>query len=256
MADLENVPLTAEVTTKDIELGVQNEDQPAAFQPVAAGAVVVPKPNLNREKPEVLFQWKLKENDGCCTSWCAAHFFLIWLILELVTQIAISSYHITVLQDPYGEHWICYDTASGHSNSDLDPANNPDCYDARELYEDFGLSVPFLSVVIAFCCLYFVVCMMGFYALHKCVPWIFLTLWIFLNLHIVFMFVHSILTGIYWGFCAMVIPMMLSCYFWMIYVLVRSLNSDSFPISVISAFGRFLHFPRIHDIESALYFFH
>ena len=207
MAELEDVPLTAAQGTNAVEL----------TNPSAASN---PKPSVHREKPEVLFQWKLKENDGCCSSWCAAHFFLIWLILELVTQIAISSYHITVLQDPYSTHWICYDAQSGHEN----PADDPDCEDARQFYEDFGLNVPFLATVIAFCSLYIAVCISAFYALQKCVPSIFLTLWICLNLHIVFILVHSILTGIYWGFCALIIPMMLSCYFWMLYVLVRSLS--------------------------------
>eukprot|EP01084_Bolivina_argentea_P220631 373882_1 len=73
--------------------------------------------------PEVLFKKKLKENDGCCTSWCAAHFFLVWLLLENVVQIVISAYQIKVLQDPKGTHEICYNPGNGQPT---------ECYDERE----------------------------------------------------------------------------------------------------------------------------
>ena len=170
-----------------------------------------PKPKIRREKPEKLFKWKLKENDGCCSSWCSAHFFLIYLLLTNITNMVIAGYHLKVLIDPYGTHEICYYPADGEPE---------ECVDERQFYEDAGLTKTFLIVEIVFLVLYVLVTIMTFHALQKCIPWIFFLLWLFINVQIIFILIHTILTGIYWGIFALLIPMLLSCYFWMLYQLV------------------------------------
>lgn len=190
-----------------------------AQQPKAAHVVATtqpqphPKPKIRREKPEKLFKWKLKENDGCCSSWCSAHFFLIYLLLTNITNIVIAGYHIKVLTDDYGTHTICYYPSNGAPQ---------ECVDERQFYEDAGLTETFLIIEIVFLVLYVITTIMTFHALQKCIPWIFFTLWLFINIQIIFILIHSILTGIFWGIFALLIPMLLSCYFWMLYQLVCS----------------------------------
>eukprot|EP01083_Nonionella_stella_P202758 740432_1 len=62
---------------------------------------------------------------------------------------------------------------------------------------------------------------MTFHALQKCIPWIFFCLWLFINIQLIFILIHSIITGLYWGIFALLIPMMVSCYFWMLYQLAK-----------------------------------
>jgi len=140
-----------------------------------------------------------------------AHFFLIYILFENVMQIVIAGYHIKVLNDPYKTHEICYDPGDGAPE---------ECYDERQFYEDAGLTIPFLAIEIAFLSIYTIIAIMSFHALQKCIPWIFMALWLCINVQIIFILIHSILTGLYWGIFALLIPMMLSCYFWMLYQLV------------------------------------
>ena len=152
----------------------------------------------------------------CLYSWCGAHFFVIYLLLQNIANIAIAGWHIKVLQDPYDAHPFCYNRRDGSPE---------ECSTQRQWYEDAGLTVPFLSVEIAFLCIYLVVCVMTFHALQKGIPWIFFLMWMCINVQIIFIILHSIFTGIYWGIFALLLPCLLSCYFWMLYNLVI----DSFP---------------------------
>ena len=118
-----------------------------------------------------------------------------------------------MLSDPYNTHSICYYPSDGGPR---------ECIDERQFYEDAGLSIIFLSIEIAFLGIYTIVCILTLYGLQKAVPWIFLAMWLCINVQIIFILLHSILTGIYWGIFALLLPMLLSCYFWMLYNLVRS----------------------------------
>jgi len=200
-------------TLPEQELAPLTAQQEAATVIAVKAQQPAPKPKLRKEKPEVLFKWKLKENDGCCSSWCSAHFFLIYLLLENIANIVIAAYHLKVLTDPYGTHEICYYP----TNDD----GSKECVDEREFYESAGLTVGFLGCEIAFLCIYVILVIMTFHALQKCIPWIFMALWIAINVQIIFILVHTVFTGIYWGIFALLIPMMLSCYFWMLYQLAK-----------------------------------
>eukprot|EP01084_Bolivina_argentea_P090891 163696_1 len=139
-------------------------------------------------------------------------FFLIYLLINNIAEIVISAYQITVLQDPPKTHMICGIPSDGGPE---------ECYDEREYYESYGLNVTFLSVVIGFCSIHLIVNIAGFHALQACVSTIFFMEWLLLNIQIVFILVHSITAGIYYGVFAMLLLMCLSCYFWMLYQLSK-----------------------------------
>mmetsp|Transcript_18966 Transcript_18966/g.30190 ORF Transcript_18966/g.30190 Transcript_18966/m.30190 type:complete len:487 (-) Transcript_18966:287-1747(-) len=189
---------------------VPDEKQP---EEPANGAAAPPK-KIRQQEPAELFRWKLKENDGCCSAWCTTIFFLVYLLLTNVVNIIIAGYHLKILTDPYGTHTICYYPSTGSESACTEE-------DARIYYEEFGLSVTFLIIELIFLAVYTLTTIASLHALHKCIPWVFMVLWVCINTEIIFILLHSLLTGIYWGIFALLLPMLFSCYFWMIYQLAN-----------------------------------
>ena len=159
-----------------------------------------------------LFRRKMNEGfDFCCCMCTLQTWSIIWLIYMILQNILWFASSVTttvILYDPYGSHMDCIVYGG-------DTTENVDC---RKLFEDQGLTKAFSIIACIVAGIAIIINIWCWRGLYSCDKNAFMAQVWMLFIQALFMLLFSIFTGYYFGLFAVLIPLLLSCHFYDIYI--------------------------------------
>ena len=159
-----------------------------------------------------LFRRKMNEGFNFCCCMCTLQtwsiIWLIYMILQNILWFASSVTTTVILYDPYGTHMNCI----------IYSGDQQETIDCRELFEQQGLTKTFsiiACIVAGIAVIINIYCWRGLYTNNKNA--FIAQVWM-LFIQALFMLLFSIFTGYYFGLFALLIPLLLSCHFYDVYI--------------------------------------
>jgi len=163
-----------------------------------------------------LFRSKMTERFAVCCCSCSLQIWsLIWIIymiLQNALWFASSVLTTVILYDPYGEWMSCTDyTASGGHSAEVD---------CREWFESNGLTKGFSITAAIVAGLGLLINVWCWRALYDCNATALMAQIWWLYIEGLFMMLFSVFTGYIYSLFAILVPWLLSCHFYDVYVLL------------------------------------
>ena len=162
---------------------------------------------------KTLFRSKMSELFPVCCCSCSLQnwsiIWLIWMILQNSLWFASSVLTTVILYDPYGDWVDCTD----YSQSD-------DFVDCRDMFETNGLTKEFSVTAAVVAGIAVMINIWCWWAIYHCdAKALMAQIW-WLYIEALFMMFFSCFTGYVYSLFAILVPLLLSCHFYDVYVLL------------------------------------